>query len=188
MRTKTFFAFFALLFASSYVIADGRSEGRDDPKRSAELFLETAKVYRHPRCINCHPAGSKPTQGMDMHPHVMNVVRGPKDHGAVAMQCTACHGVKNNEASGVPGAPKWAVAPLSMGWQGLNDRELCEAIKDKKKNHGMSLEQLVEHNAKDELVGWAWKPGAGREPAPGTQESFGKLVAEWVATGAHCPN
>ncbi len=75
-----------------------------------------------------------------------------------------------------------------MAWQGLSDGELCRVLKDPAKNHGMSLAKLVEHNAKDPLVGWAWHPGEGREPAPGTQEEFGKLVAEWVATGAKCPN
>ena len=39
----------------------------------------------------------------------------------------------------------------------------------------------------DELVAWGWAPGADREPAPGTQEAFGALVAAWVETGAECP-
>ena len=41
--------------------------------------------------------------------------------------------------------------------------------------------------AKDELVGWAWKPGVGREPAPGTQPAFGALVKAWADSGAACP-
>ena len=41
--------------------------------------------------------------------------------------------------------------------------------------------------AKDELVGWAWKPGVGREPAPGTQAAFGALVKAWAESGAACP-
>jgi hypothetical protein len=183
MKLKLFFSLVGAFYLSSL----GFAENRDDPVRSAELFREATKTFRHPRCLNCHPAGSRPTQGDDMHPHVMNVVRGPKNQGAVAMQCFACHGTKNNENSGVPGAPKWALAPKSMAWVGLSDRQLCEAIKDRKKNHGMSLDQLIHYNAQDELVGWGWKPGAGRTPAPGTQEEFGKLIAEWVATGAHCP-
>jgi hypothetical protein len=172
---------------SLVIISSSLAKGKDDPVRSAAAFQEATKVFRSPRCMNCHPAGSRPTQGDDMHPHIMNVQRGPRDHGAVGLQCMACHGTQNNDSSGVPGAPKWALAPASMGWQGLNDRELCEALKDQKKNHGMSLEKLVDHNAHDELVAWAWNPGNGRKPAPGTQEEFGKLVAEWVATGAHCP-
>ena len=179
----------SLAFGLFFLISAGGLLAADDQKeRSIELFKESAKVFRHPRCMNCHPKGDRPTQGDDLHPHVMNIQRGPKNQGAVALQCMACHGTVNNENSGVPGAPKWALAPKSMGWQGLNDSELCRAIKDKKKNHGMSLEQLIEHNAKDPLVGWGWKPGKGRQPVHGTQEEFGKLFAEWVATGAHCPN
>lgn len=155
---------------------------------SAALFLEMTRVLRHPRCLNCHPAGEHPTQGRDLHPHAMNVQRGPDDHGAVAMRCSSCHGTANHAPSGVPGAPKWALAPKSMGWQGLTDRQLCLALKDRKKNHGMSLEQLIEHNGKDPLVAWGWNPGAGREPVPGTQEDFGRLTARWVASGAGCPD
>ncbi len=74
-----------------------------------------------------------------------------------------------------------------MGWQGLNDHDLCVALKDPKKNHGMSLEKFIHHNAEDELVAWGWNPGGGREPVPGTQKEFGNLIAEWVRTGAECP-
>jgi hypothetical protein len=39
----------------------------------------------------------------------------------------------------------------------------------------------------DHLVGWAWHPGEGRRPAPGTQDVFGDLIGAWIATGAECP-
>jgi hypothetical protein len=39
----------------------------------------------------------------------------------------------------------------------------------------------------DSLVGWAWSPGAGRTPAPGTQAQLAALLDAWVATGASCP-
>jgi hypothetical protein len=41
--------------------------------------------------------------------------------------------------------------------------------------------------AEDHLVGWAWNPGDGRKPAPGTQAQFGALVQAWIDTGAKCP-
>jgi hypothetical protein len=41
---------------------------------------------------------------------------------------------------------------------------------------------------RDALVAWAWTPGTGREPAPGTQEQFAALVEAWVRTGAACPS
>jgi hypothetical protein len=74
-----------------------------------------------------------------------------------------------------------------MAWQGLSDRALCKAILDPKKNHGMNGAKLIEHNAKDPLVAWAWNPGSDREAAPGTQEEFGKNVQEWIENGAACP-
>ena len=41
--------------------------------------------------------------------------------------------------------------------------------------------------AEDELVGWGWAPGAGRTPAPGTQDTFGQLIEAWIESGAVCP-
>jgi hypothetical protein len=46
---------------------------------------------------------------------------------------------------------------------------------------------LVHHLAEDSLVGWAWSPGAGRDPAPGSQPQFGELMKAWEAAGADCP-
>ena len=50
------------------------------------------------------------------------------------------------------------------------------------------LTALIEHIGEDHLVGWAWAPGYGRQPAPGTQKEAGALVEAWVKTGAECPN
>jgi hypothetical protein len=74
-----------------------------------------------------------------------------------------------------------------MAWIGQPLGAICEQIKDPKRNGGKSLEQIVEHMAHDSLVGWGWRPGVGREPAPGTQEEFGALIKAWVDAGAHCP-
>lgn len=41
--------------------------------------------------------------------------------------------------------------------------------------------------AEDHLVEWAWEPGAGREPAPGSHETFGDLIKAWGKTGVVCP-
>jgi hypothetical protein len=38
----------------------------------------------------------------------------------------------------------------------------------------------------DPLVGWAWNPGADREPAAGTQAAFGALIKAWADSGAAC--
>ncbi len=179
--------FLTILFSSGLMAKESKEMKVERVTKSVAYFDEMTKVLQHPRCLNCHPVGDRPTQGMDMHVHQMNVQRGLHDDGNVGMKCTTCHQVENNEGAGVPGAPHWKLAPKSMGWQGLTKRELCLAIKDKKKNHGMTLAQLIVHNGEDKLVAWGWNPGAGREPVPGTQKEFGELTKKWVETGAECP-
>jgi hypothetical protein len=161
---------------------------RDPGKRSQALFLEASRVFKHPRCQNCHPDGDVPLQGMDGRLHDPPVVRGPDDHGVVGMECQGCHQEHNLELARVPGAPKWHVAPREMAWVGKSPRALCEQLKDPARNGGKTLQEIVEHNAHDELVAWGWAPGHQREPAPGTQERFGAIVAAWVETGAVCPD
>jgi hypothetical protein len=155
--------------------------------RSRALFLEASRVLLHPRCANCHPSGDVPLQGTQWQPHEPPVVRGPEDRGVVGMECTSCHQDRNLEHARVPGAPNWHLAPLSMAWVGKSPRAVCEQLKDPARNGGKTLAQIVEHNAHDELVGWGWAPGWGREPAPGNQKLFGAIVAAWVETGAQCP-
>ena len=159
----------------------------DRHARSVALFLEAGKVLTHPRCLNCHPAGDMPTQGMDMQPHAPMVVRGAADLGAPGMQCGTCHGQANFDPGRVPGNPAWQLAPRSMAWQHKTLGQICRLIKDPKRNGGRNLNQLVHHMAEDSLVGWAWKPGAGRAPAPGSQKQFGELIRAWVKSGAACP-
>jgi hypothetical protein len=74
-----------------------------------------------------------------------------------------------------------------MAWQGKTPAEICAQIKDPTRNGGRSLAQIHEHIATDSLVGWAWAPGFGREPAPGTQKEAGALIAAWIKDGAACP-
>jgi len=160
----------------------------EDPReRSRALFLEASRVLLHPRCVNCHPNGDIPHHGMNLALHDPPVVRGPKNHGVVGMECTSCHQDKNQELARVPGAPHWALAPIEMAWVGKSPREVCEQMKDPRRNGGKSLAAIVEHNTHDELVAWGWHPGADREPAPGTQAAFGAIVAAWAETGAECP-
>lgn len=160
---------------------------RDRAARSRALFNEIARVLTHPRCTNCHPSGETPHQHMTSELHDPPVVRGPQDNGVPGMECTSCHQDRNQELSRVPGAPKWHVAPIEMAWVGKSVRSICNQLKDPKRNGGKTLAQIVEHNGHDELVAWGWAPGAGREPAPGTQAQLGALTASWVETGAECP-
>ena len=74
-----------------------------------------------------------------------------------------------------------------MAWAGKSLGEICRQIKDPERNHHMDMNALVKHMAEDVLVGWAWAPGVGRTPAPGSQREFGELVKAWAASGAQCP-
>ncbi len=159
----------------------------DPTERSRALFAEMGKVIESPRCQNCHPVGERPTQGDEMHPHLPLVLRGVDDQGAIAMRCATCHQAANFQPAGVPGAPKWHVAPVEMAWQGKSLGQICEQIKDPARNGKRTLAQIHDHMAFDELVGWGWHPGGTRTPAPGTQKQFGELVADWIHTGAACP-
>jgi hypothetical protein len=161
---------------------------RDRTARSKALFLEVSRVLLHPRCVNCHPAGDVPHQGMQLALHDPPVERGAEDRGVVGMECTSCHQDRNQPMTRVPGAPEWHVAPIEMAWVGRTPTQICAQLKDPERNGGKSLDELLEHNTHDELVAWGWKPGADREPVPGTQEQFGMLFAAWIDTGAECPD
>ena len=164
---------------------------QDRGARSVAIFEEMGRVLLHPRCVNCHPRTDRPLQGDDQHPHDPPVTRGPDGHGAVGMECGTCHGPRNvafaNGEGSIPGHPEWHLAPIEMAWEGKTLGQICEQLKDRRRNGGKTLEAIAEHNAHDSLVGWGWSPGAGRTPAPGTQAQFGELTRAWIETGAACP-
>lgn len=192
----------ALLLLCGTVTADTSQDGlrppvafdtvRNRTARSVALFTEAGKVLQHPRCLNCHPAERQPTQGDDLHTHMPPVQAGPENRGTNVLPCSSCHGHENTPTLGtviqsIPGSDHWALAPASMAWQGLTIGEICVQLKDPARNGNRTLAQIEKHLAEDQLVGWAWHPGAGRAPAPGAQDVFGELIAAWIKTGAHCP-
>jgi hypothetical protein len=160
----------------------------DTAARSAAMFTELGKILTHPRCVNCHPAGDRPRQGEQGRLHQPPVERGSDGHGLASMRCSSCHQAVNFDPARVPGNPHWQLAPREMAWEGKPLGEICAQIKDRDRNGGRSLEEIVHHIATDTLVGWAWAPGSGRQPAPGTQDQAGALAEAWVKTGAVCPN
>ncbi len=189
-----------LAVASALAVAQSRSlrspsefsSIADERARSQALFVEAGKVIQDPRCLNCHPVQRRPTQGADLHPHVPPMFTRAGGHGLRGLPCSTCHGQANvatllKGIASIPGNPRWSLAPASMAWQGKSLSQICEQIKDRARNGGHSLAEIHKHFATDPLVAWAWNPGEGRDPAPGTQRQLGELIGEWLATGAHCP-
>lgn len=169
----------------------------DRAERSRAMFNEIGKVVTHPRCLNCHPVGDHPLQGADHHEHKPPVPRGEANDGIAGLTCQACHTERNFTLTGIgagatyqsiPGHPRWALAPKEFAWEGKSLGEICRQLKDEKRNGGRTLALLQEHFAKDDLVAWGWAPGAGREPAPGSQAELGALVQAWIESGAECPD
>src|SRR6202795_4494500 len=191
------FAALALSMATGYAASQTASNTLDSPEhfipiadtdaRSAAIFTELGKVLTHPRCVNCHPAGDRPHQGDASRLHQPPVARGVDGHGTETMRCSICHQNANFDPGRVPGHPEWHLAPREMAWEGKTVAEICDQIKDPARNGGRKPEHLIAHSGSDTLVGWAWAPGFGRSPAPGTQKEAGALVAAWVKTGAACP-
>ena len=199
MLIKVLVALVALVIATAATDAvSDQSDGLASPEsfasivdtaaRSAAIFTELGKVLTHPRCMNCHPAGDRPRQGDMARLHQPPVERGADGHGLPAMRCSICHQQANFDAAGMPGNPLWQLAPREMAWEGKTLAEICAQIKDPARNGNRSVDALIEHIGEDHLVGWAWAPGYGRQPAPGTQQQAGALVEAWVKTGAKCPN
>jgi len=157
-----------------------------------EPFDKMMAVLTHQRCVNCHPAGDTPHQGEDSHLHNFDVVRGDQGQGLAGYTCNTCHSDQNNDYSGVPGAPHWAVAPLSMAWEGKTRVEIARQMMDPKRNGGRSHHEIEEHLTEHELVMWAWDPGVDdegieREKPPVPKEEYIAAVKEWIENGAIIP-
>jgi len=181
----------ALVAASLLAVAQraAAAEARTDGE---SLFMQMHRVLIHPRCLNCHPRGDSPKQGDDAHVHVPPMTRGSHDIGPAGMHCDTCHQRANFPASGVPGAPTWHLAPLSMAWEGKTPGEICRQMLDRRRNGNKSLAQIVAHLTEDKLVAWGWEPGVdvngkAREPVPIPKAEFDRIVQAWSNAGAACP-
>ena len=61
-------------------------------------------------------------------------------------------------------------------------------MKDPARNGARTIEEIAGHIKEDELVGWGWTPGPGREAAPYSAEQTAEFVLAWGAAGAPCPS
>ena len=159
----------------------------NEKQRSLALFGEAGKVITSPRCMNCHPAGDRPAQGDDRHPHLPLVVRGVDGFGAIGMRCTTCHGPANFDPAQLPGHPNGT--SRRSRWRGSASRWARSASRSRTPSATAASRWMISFTTwpKIRLYGWGWHPGAGRTPAPGTQAEFGALIKAWVDTGAVCP-
>jgi len=158
------------------------------PAADPGLFEPIASVVMHPRCMNCHQVDS-PRQTDAAIVHQPLVVRGKNDHGAPTQPCQTCHQATNTADGFVPGVSTWALAPLSMKWEGLTKGEICEQMKDPARNGGRRTgEAVVEHMKTDPLVLWGWNPGAGRTTPPLSHEKLLEALDAWVSAGMPCPS
>ncbi len=191
-----------LILVLGFAFAESRKDWSGDNHNAAHSNIEQSQdpfdkmmlVLTHQRCVNCHPAGSKPIKGDDSHTtRALGIPRGADGHGLKSIDCSTCHSEENNDFSGVPGAPEWALAPESMIWEGKTRVEIATQMMDPKRNGGRSPEEIMKHLTEHELVLWAWDPGVDsegipREKPPVPKDEYIAAVKEWIDNGAIIPN
>jgi len=162
------------------------------PNRStaAAAWQTVYAAFMHPRCVNCHPAGDAPLQGDDSHPHGQNVLRGAAGAGRPGQRCDTCHQGENLPGPNLPpGAPVWVMPRQDMPlvFEGRSSRELCEQMRDPKRNGGRTPEQILAHVSHDPLVLWGWRPGEGRASVAVPHADLVRALRTWVDNGCGCP-
>ena len=202
MKGKLQFVFPLVLIVGIVLAGNTKSNTSDyvliassvaDSSASNKAFDTMMEVLTHPRCVNCHPNDNVPKQGDDSHPHYFGIARGENNQGFKATDCTTCHQTENNNYSGVPGAPKWSLAPASMSWAGLTTTEIARSMMDPKRNGGRTPDETLHHLTEDALVLWAWNPGIAingvpREPPPVPKEEYIAAVKKWFKEGHVIPS
>jgi hypothetical protein len=190
----------ALLVVSASVISPRLTSENE----SRAAFLKAYKVFMHPRCVNCHPAGDAPLQGEDSHAHsLFRLRRGADGNGVYALRCSNCHQTQNQPGPNMPpGAPnvlangsldyttpRWHLpsSKTPMIFQGRTPAQLCLQLKDRNQNGGLTPDQLIHHVSSDPLVLWGWNPGEGRGTPPLTHDEFVSNVKQWLDKGGSCP-
>lgn len=188
-----------ILIASCVMVSPAQNS---NPKAASEeaglaAWQQVYSVLTHPRCVNCHTSTAHPEQGDDRHRHLFNVVRGPEGKGVPGFNCATCHQSANANSTGVPGAPNWHLAPLSMKWQDDDDNifssaTLCRSLTDHAKNGSRDGAAILRHHEEEPLVLWAFQPGRRRDGTerslpPLTHEQFVAATRAWVNAGTPCP-
>jgi len=147
-------------------------------------FADVAAVLKHPRCMNCHPAGDVPLQGDESRPHALQVTRFSP---SVGLPCSTCHREKGLDQPNLPPAnPHWSMPPANQVFEGRSVQELCLQLNDPTRTGGRDLQALLEHVEHDSLVLYGWSPGPGRSVPKLSHSDFVAQFRTWVAAGAPC--
>lgn len=111
-------------------------------------------VVTHPRCANCHvgpdniPMWTIVGENKNR-PHGMNISADTSRAGARDLPCGTCHVTStapNTNAHAPPhaGIP-WQLAPVDFVWYGKTGAEICQQLRDPKRNGGRDAAELVQH-------------------------------------------
>ncbi len=157
-------------------------------QESKDAFIAAYKVFMHPRCLNCHPAGDIPLQGDDSRLHPQGVKRGADGKGLFALKCKNCH--QDTHVAGEhmpPGHSGWHLPPANqkMVFEGKSPRQLAMHFKDPKFTGFKTMDKMIEHVEKEPLVTNSWTYGS---PPPLSHVEFVEKVKEWIDKGAAIPD
>ena len=186
-------------------VDEGLTRGKTGPgsvskEEGLKAWARIEAVVTHPRCANCH-VGPDNTPVWTIvgenksRPHGMNINADASRIGARELPCWTCHmtsAAPNTVAHAPPhaGIP-WQLAPVDFVWYGKTGAEICQQMRDPKRNGGRDVAGLVEHLRHDAaqrgFIPWGWKPGGGRPTPPGTFEDHVRDVQIWGAAGQPCP-
>ena len=159
-------------------------------ERSNNAFATVYRVLQHPRCLNCHPAGTVPLQGDDSRLHGQNVQSGPDGKGLYALRCANCHLDRNSPGANLPpGAPGWHLPHprMPLVFEGRSAAQLAQQLADPAHNGNRTPADLLHHVTEDPLVLWGWAPGDGRTPVPVPHAEFVGAMRTWIEGGCQVP-
>jgi hypothetical protein len=170
--------------------------GGGDPTGAAAAFLEVADVFHHPRCTNCHVAGTVPKSGDN---RALHRVDGRNIRPQRGDNCVRCHATNpTTQGYDAPVRPAtglnlpWNMPPATMTFEdsaimgGLKlPGDICRMIKA---NSG-SPQAVVNHLRDDNLVAWSFAPDNGLMPAhPQGHAYFVSKMEQWANLGGGCPS
>ncbi len=189
------FACFAYALDGGKAVLNEPEPGSISTAQGLNSWQRIHAVVSHPRCANCHvgdspyPMWSGPSFERSQ-PHGMNIHAGASRMGAETLLCSTCHTKNTSEADhGAPGVDDvWRLAPVEAAWFGKSSIEICQQLRDPKRNGNRTYQEIASHLGHDVILHWAWEPGGQREPAPYSLQQHMDDILIWGVAGMPCPN